>query len=213
MPVRRAPAAPARAGRRRCGPVARIARNIASASAARPSRSSSSAFIRIGRHVIGIDRQRAIEAGQAALEVAGQVERLEQVEPDRRRPGLGGRGPLEPVAIAAAASPPLSAIIASVLSAATCARLRLDQRPRARPAAASCRPSLPRLGGAREQVRPRRRPPSALAFRLERGRGRDIGLLPLDAPISEVGERDRLAGDRAAAHGRHGMSTRKVPGR
>ena len=51
-----------------------------------------------GGHVIGIDLKRAIEARHAAFGIAGQIVRLVEVEPDRRRPRLDRRGPLQPVA-------------------------------------------------------------------------------------------------------------------
>jgi hypothetical protein len=49
-----------------------------------------------GGHIVGIDRQGAIEALQPAFQVAGGVARLEEVEPDRGGAGLGLGGALEP---------------------------------------------------------------------------------------------------------------------
>ena len=77
------------------GPAAMIARYIASDSGRRPSLSSSVRLHQDGGNIIGIDRQRAIEAVHAALQVAGQLEGLEEVEPDRRRARLGRRRAFE----------------------------------------------------------------------------------------------------------------------
>ena len=77
--------------------------------------------------------------------------------------GLGRGGALEIADRPLAASPALSAIIASVLSAATSLRMLLDQRLEQR--GRGLVPALlPRLGGAGEQVRLRRLVPLS-AFR------------------------------------------------
>ena len=44
---------------------------------------------------IGIGGERAVEAGEAALEVAGQLMRLEEIVPGRRRARIGRRRPFE----------------------------------------------------------------------------------------------------------------------
>ena len=92
----RTPAGPVREGLRRSGRTAMIAR-IESERFRRASQPFQDVRLhQDGGTIIGVDGQRAVEARQPAVRLAGAVVSLEEVEPDRRRARLGGGGALEP---------------------------------------------------------------------------------------------------------------------
>ena len=200
-----------RAARRRRDQRQRRGRMRASTGSGRPSRRGSEAMIarnkasrfrpaaepieQIGLHddggkIIGIDEQRAIEARQPPLRFAGLVERLEQVEADRRRVGLDLRRVLEP-GYRGGGIAPIERDHPQGVERGDVAGLAVDQCARAgrplRRAAPGARPARP--------GRTARPPPppvsagkrrSSAPFGLHRGLAVGIGFLSLDAPVAQA---------------------------